>query len=74
MKRDEVSDRKEPDWSKAADVVSGAFKTVDERDIVQVIMSGLERYSIAVHGSSESSMRPILTELKRASGDRIHSI
>ena len=64
----------EPAWSASADQVAKALKRVGDSDVVQAIMSGLERYSIDVHGSSESPMLPILRELKRAAEDRIRSV
>lgn len=61
-------------WNKAADEVKDIFKTVDESEIVQVIMSAIERYSIDVHGTAESRMLPILYDLEKSVRGRIMSV
>ena len=63
-----------PEWSKSASIVADALKQVDEKEIVQVIMSGIERYSYDVHGSAESDIIPILRDLQEAAEGRIRSV
>ena len=69
-----MSDQEKPPWSESAQIVADALKHSDEKDIAQIIMSSLERYSIAKHRSAETRIVPILAKLRTAIGERIRSV
>ena len=69
-----MSNQAKPAWSDAAQVVADALKQSAEQDIVQIIVSGLERYSIYKHGSAESRIVPLLSDLRKAIDGRMRSV